>query len=462
MKKLKINSNNIEDVNNYIDELRQYLSINSFDKKYFLMTFGCQMNEHDSERMAAILEKIGYLPSISKEEADIIIVNTCAVRENAEKRVFGNLGELKHLKNKNENLILAICGCMVQQKHIVDKINKSYPFVDLMFGTHNYYLLPKYIYEILMNKRAVCEIYDDSATIVEGLPAIRKSGVKAFVNIMEGCNNFCSFCIVPYTRGREKSRYSKNIIEEIKTLALQGVKEITLLGQNVNSYGKSLDEDINFTKLLYLINDIEGIERIRFMTSHPKDLSKELIYAYRDLDKLCEYLHLPVQSGSNRILKAMNRRYTREEYLDKIRLIKSLVPNISISTDILIGFPGETDEDIDDTIDLIKEVEYDSAFTFIYSRRENTPAAKLKDDLDSKTKHKRFQRMLDSLNPIAERKNKEYLGKKLEVLIEDKTRARTRTNALININAKEEDIGKLLFVYVNKANRFSLEGEIIR
>ncbi len=462
MKKLLINRTTIDEINSYESNLRDYVYYNNLKMNYFFLTFGCQMNSHDSERMAAILESVGFTESETIEGADIIIINTCAVRENAEERVFGKLGELKRLKKKNKNLIIGLCGCMAQQEHIRDRINNSFPYVNLIFGTHNYFELAKYILEILKTNNKVHIVFDDSGSIIEGLSSIRKNKVTAFVNIMEGCNNFCSFCIVPYTRGREKSRTSEEIIKEINQLVSDGVKEVTLLGQNVNSYGRGLEEEITFPELLKKINDLTDIKRIRFMTSHPKDLSDELIYAIRDLPKVCEYLHLPVQSGSSRILKKMNRRYTKEMYLEKIDKLKRQVPEITLSTDIMMGFPGETMEDVNETIDLIKKVQYDSAFTFIYSKRNNTPAAKMDDDVDEKMKHERFELMLDALNPIVEEKNRSYLGKTLEVLVESEDKGRSRGHSLINLTATPDEVGEILDVKIVKTKRFSLVGEIIR
>ncbi len=432
------------------------------NKTYFIVTFGCQMNEHDSEKMMGLLELCGFKKADSEESADVVIFNTCAVRENAELKIYGNIGRIKKIKEKRD-VILGLCGCMMQQKHIIEKIKKSYPYVDIIFGTHNYHELPMYINEVLFKKNKIVNLLEDSKAIIEDLPSKRKKGVKAFVNIMQGCNNFCTFCIVPYTRGREKSREYGDIIKEIEELVRSGVKEVTLLGQNVNSYSGG----ITFAELLEKINEIEGLERIRFMTSHPKDISDEVIDKFGKLEKLCEYLHLPVQSGSNEILKRMNRRYTHEAYLEKINKLKKNVPEMTFSTDIIIGFPGESEADVDKTIELIKEVEYDSAFTFIYSKRVGTPAATFDDDVSDDEKHQRFDRMLNALNDIVIRKNSERVGKVYEVLVEavdDNTKlatGRSRENHLISFHAQNVSVGDLVDVTIVKAKKFSLEGEMI-
>lgn len=345
------------------------------------------MNEEDSEKLSGMLKSQGYERTENKEEASIIIFNTCCVRENAENKVFGNLGQLKQLKKKNPNLVIAICGCMMQQVGMADKVLKTFPYVDIIFGTHNAHKFPEYLHRVLQEGVQVKEILNKEEGIVEGLPIDRKSDVKAFVTIMYGCNNFCTYCIVPYVRGRERSRKSEDIIKEIEELVSQGYKEITLLGQNVNSYGKGLEEDIDFAGLLRKVNEVKGLERVRFMTSHPKDLSDDVIMAIKECDKLCEQVHLPVQSGSSRILKEMNRHYDREYYLDLVKKIKSEIPDVTLTTDIIIGFPGETEEDFLDTLRLCEEVGYDSAFTFIYSRRNHTPADKMENQIPDDIKH---------------------------------------------------------------------------
>ncbi|MFR2301843.1 MAG: tRNA (N6-isopentenyl adenosine(37)-C2)-methylthiotransferase MiaB, partial [Clostridium paraputrificum] len=341
--------------------------------KYYIETWGCQMNEEDSEKLSGMLKRIGYTKTEAKEEASIILFNTCCVRENAENKVYGNLGLLKKLKKNNPDLVIGICGCMMQQKGMADKILKEFPYVDIIFGTHNSYKFPEYLNRVKTEGVQVKEIFDKETEIIEGIPVDRESSIKAFVTIMYGCNNFCTYCVVPYVRGRERSRRPEEIEKEIKELVAQGYKEITLLGQNVNSYGKGLEEEIDFAKLLRRINEIEGLERVRFMTSHPKDLTEDVIMAIKECDKLCEQIHLPVQSGSDEILKKMNRHYDREKYMSLIKKIKEEIPECSITTAIIVGFPGETVENFLDSLNLCEEVVYDSAFTFMYSRRNHTP-----------------------------------------------------------------------------------------
>ncbi|MDU2665221.1 MAG: tRNA (N6-isopentenyl adenosine(37)-C2)-methylthiotransferase MiaB, partial [Clostridium perfringens] len=425
---------------------------NNMDKKLFcISTYGCQMNEEDSEKLSGMLKSQGYERTENKEEASIIIFNTCCVRENAENKVFGNLGQLKQLKKKNPNLVIAICGCMMQQVGMADKVLKTFPYVDIIFGTHNAHKFPEYLHRVLQEGVQVKEILNKEEGIVEGLPIDRKSDVKAFVTIMYGCNNFCTYCIVPYVRGRERSRKSEDIIKEIEELVSQGYKEITLLGQNVNSYGKGLEEDIDFAGLLRKVNEVKGLERVRFMTSHPKDLSDDVIMAIKECDKLCEQVHLPVQSGSSRILKEMNRHYDREYYLDLVKKIKSEIPDVTLTTDIIIGFPGETEEDFLDTLSLCEEVGYDSAFTFIYSRRNHTPADKMENQIPDDIKHDRFNRLVEAINKKVVIKNKEYEGKVVEVLVEgpsknDETKltGRTRNGKLVNFAGDEKLVGELV------------------
>ena len=385
--------------------------------KYYIKTWGCQMNEEDSEKLSGMLKSIGYSKTDNLKEAGIIIYNTCCVRENAENKVFGNLGELKHLKKENPDLIIAICGCIMQQEGMADKILKKFPHVNIIFGTHNAFKFPEYLNRVKTEGVQVKEIYNKETEIVEGIPVDRESSVKAFVTIMYGCNNFCTYCVVPYVRGRERSRKSEDIINEIKDLVSKGYKEITLLGQNVNSYGKGLEEDIDFAKLLRKVNEVEGLERVRFMSSHPKDLTKDVILAIKECDKICEQVHLPVQSGSNRILKKMNRNYTKESYLELIDLIKKEIPDVTLTTDIIVGFPGETEEDFLDTLDLVNKVEYDSAFKFIYSRRNNTPADMMLNQVDDADKHHRFDRLVKAVNDNVIKLNKEFENQVVEVLV---------------------------------------------
>ncbi|MBU5254831.1 tRNA (N6-isopentenyl adenosine(37)-C2)-methylthiotransferase MiaB [Tissierella praeacuta] len=437
-------------------------------KKYLIKTYGCQMNEHDSEKISWILERMNYIETENIEEADFIIYNTCLVRENAEFKVYGNLGSLKQLKREKPDLMIAVCGCMMQREEVRKVILSKHRHVDIIFGTHNIHKLPQLINNHMKTGETIVDILEDGREIIEDINSNRKYSYKAFVNIMYGCNNFCTYCIVPYTRGRENSREPENIIKEIEELAKNGCKEVTLLGQNVNSYGKNLQRNYNFTDLLKDINKIDGIERIRFMTSHPKDLSDDLINCYATLDKLCPHLHLPVQSGSNKVLKEMNRNYTKEDYLKIIGKLKEAVPEIAITTDIIIGFPGETDEDFNETLDLVKEVKFDSAFTFLYSIREGTKAAKMENQIEEKLKHIRFERLTDTLNEIALGINQKLLGKTLEVLVEEISKnnaevltGRTRTNKLVHFKGGKELIGSLVNIKIENVKTFTLEGSII-
>ena len=437
--------------------------------KYYIETWGCQMNEEDSEKLSGMLKRIGYTRTENKEEAGIILFNTCCVRENAENKVFGNLGALKKLKKKNPDLIIGICGCMMQQEGMADRILKEFPYVNIIFGTHNAYKFPEYLNRVRTEGVQIKEIFNKETEIVEGLPIDRESSVKAFVTIMYGCNNFCTYCIVPYVRGRERSRKPEDILKEIRELVAQGYKEITLLGQNVNSYGKGVEEDVDFAKLLRMINEIEGLERVRFMTSHPKDLTVDVIMAIKECDKLCEQIHLPVQSGSNSILKKMNRHYTREYYLDLVKKIKEEIPGVTLTTDIIVGFPGETEEDFQETLELVKEVGYSSAFTFIYSRRNNTPADMMLNQVSEEDKHHRFNRLVAAVNERVIAQNKAEEGNILEVLVEgnskndaEKLTGRTRTGRLVNFTGEGINAGDIVNVKITRAQNFSLIGEVIK
>ncbi len=446
-------------MNKNIDETKKSLT-------YWICTWGCQMNEEDSEKLSGGLKPLGHVRTESKEEADIIVYNTCCVRENAEQKVDGNLGALKKLKKAHPEKIIAVTGCMMQQEGMAQKIISKFPYVDIIIGTHNAYKFTEYLGRALGGERPIVEVWDKEADIIEGAPIDRANSMKGFVTIMYGCNNFCTYCIVPHVRGRERSRASAEIIKEIEGMVAEGYKEVTLLGQNVNSYGKGLEENINFAELLRRINKIEGLERVRFMTSHPKDLSEEVVDVIAEGEKLCESIHLPVQSGSSRILKKMNRHYTREQYLETIKKIKEKIPGVALTTDIIIGFPGETEEDFLDTLSLVKEVEYDSAFTFLYSKRSGTPADMMFDQVDENVKKDRFNRLVAAVNEICAKKNKEYDGRIVEVLVEgesknDETKltGRTRTGKLVNFTGNKENIGKLVNVKITKANSFSLIGE---
>lgn len=424
------------------------------------------MNEEDSEKLSGMLKLNGYIRTDVRKDADLIIFNTCCVRENAELKVYGNLGALKKEKEKNPELIIAICGCMMQQEGMAEAIIKKFPFVDIIFGTHNAHMLPEYLHRVAQEGKSVIEIWDKEKGIVEGLPIDRLSSVKAFVTIMYGCNNFCTYCIVPYVRGRERSRTPEDIEKEIKDLVAKGYREITLLGQNVNSYGKELEPKIDFADLLRRVNNIKGLYRIRFMTSHPKDLSDRVIDAVRDCDKVCEQIHIPVQSGSSNMMKNMNRHYDREYYLDLVRKIKEKIPGISLSTDIIVGFPGETEEDFQETLSLVREVEFDSAFTFLYSKRQGTPAANMEGMITEEVKHERFNRLVEAVNSVSIKNNLAYEGRTVEVFVEgtskndeEKFMGRTRTGKLVNFPGSADDIGKLVNIKITKANSFSLYGE---
>lgn len=439
-------------------------------KKYNIITFGCQMNEHDSETISGMLQEMGCRETLSKDDSDITIINTCSIRENADKRFFGTLGQLKKLKEKNPEYIACVCGCMMQQQHIIDTVKSKYPWVDIIFGTHNIHRFPDLLEKVYGEKQKLAEVFEDSTEIVEGLPSKRLYRHKAFVNIMYGCNNFCTYCIVPYTRGREKSRRPEDIVREIRRLAEDGVKEVTLLGQNVNSYSGTDAEGQthDFADLIYMINDIEGLERIRFMTSHPKDLSDKLIQAYVDCEKLCNYIHLPVQSGSNAVLERMNRRYTRERYLDLVNKLRRAVPGITISTDIIVGFPGESEEDFEETLSLVREVEYDSAFTFIYSVRKGTPAAEYDDQIPEEIKHRRFNRLVEAVNEGSARRNALYEGRVERVLVEgvskkneDALTGRTEGFKLVDFQGSRDLIGKIVDVEITEGKTFSLAGRVL-
>lgn len=433
-------------------------------------TYGCQQNENDTERIRGILKEAGFEFCDTEDKADVVIYNTCAVRENAEQKVFGRLGILKHIKESRPDMIIGLCGCMVQQEHITEKIQKIHNHVDLIFGTHALYKLPELLYEAMTKKRkkSIVDIESIDGKIAEDLPILRDDNNKAWVSVMYGCNNFCSYCIVPYVRGRERSRTSDAVIKEVKSLVADGCSEICLLGQNVNSYGKDLEENIDFAQLLRMVNDIDGVERIRFMTSHPKDLSDSLIDAIAECDKVCKQLHLPVQAGNNRVLQQMNRKYTREEYLEKIKKVKERIPGISLSTDIIVGFPTETKEEFEDTLDIIRQVEYDNIFSFIYSRREGTPAAKLDFVLTDEEIHDNFNRLLEVQNEISKRKNDEYVGKIERILVDGESKnnenmlsGRTDSSKIVNFKGSKDLTGKYVNVKITQAHTWSLNGELV-
>ncbi len=463
----EVSINDIEIQKNFIRLIKE---INKdAGRKYYIATFGCQMNENDSEKLAGMLTEMGFEEAKEIENSDIIIYNTCCVRENAEQKVYGHLGALKRIKREKPDIVIAVCGCMMQQKNVVEVITKKYRHVDLIFGTHNMYRFPELLHKILTDRQILVDVWDTEGSVVEGIPIIRKDKIKAWVTIMYGCNNFCSYCIVPYVRGRERSRKVNDVVNEVRTLGQQGYKEVTLLGQNVNSYGKDLEDKSSFARLLYKINDsdLKGVERIRFMTSHPKDLSNELILAMRDCNKVCEHLHLPLQSGSSRILKEMNRRYTKEQYIYLAKRVKENIPGIALTTDIIVGFPGETDEDFMDTIDVIKKVEFDTAYTFLYSKRPGTPAAVREDQIPEEIKKKRFELLVKVQNQISKKINDTLIGKTVEILVEGTSKTnsdiysgRTRTNKIVNFEGREDLVGSLVRVKIDKASTWSLEGTV--
>ncbi len=431
-----------------------------------IQTFGCQMNARDSEKLLGILKTIGFEQS-EDPHSDFVMFNTCTVRENANLKVYGRLGYLHGLKRKKPHMFIALCGCMMQEEHVVEKIKQSYPFVDLVFGTHNIYKLAQLIYERLQGNKMLIDIWEDTTDIVEELPTQRKFSFKSGVNIMFGCNNFCSYCIVPYVRGRERSRQPEDILAEIQKLADDGVVEIMLLGQNVNSYGKTLDNPVSFAQLLREIEKIQGIQRIRFMTSHPKDLSDELIQVMQQSKKICRQLHLPLQSGSTRLLKEMNRRYTKESYLALVDKIKTAMPDIGLSTDIIVGFPGETEEDFLDTMDVVRKVGYDSAYTFIYSKRSGTPAAQIENTLDKDTVRIRFEILLKEIQQISNKKIAHKVGTVQTVLAEERNQqnsslisGRLSNNIVVHFKGDESCIGKEIKVRLTEAKGFYYMGEI--
>ncbi len=434
---------------------------------FCVTTFGCQMNARDSEKLVGILERVGYMEEPDEEKADFVIYNTCTVRENANQRVYGRLGQLGRNKKKNPNMMIALCGCMMQEPEVVEKLKKSYPFVDIIFGTHNIYKFAELLVSHMESERTVIDIWKDTDKIVEDLPSERKYPFKSGVNIMFGCNNFCSYCIVPYVRGRERSRDPRAIIKEIERLVSEGVVEVMLLGQNVNSYGKTLDKPMTFAQLLREIEKIDGLERIRFMTSHPKDLSDELIDVMASSGKICRHLHLPVQSGSTRILEKMNRRYTKEGYLALAERIKKAMPDISLTTDIIVGFPGETEEDFQDTLDVVRKVRYDSAFTFIYSKRTGTPAAAMPDQVPGDVVKDRFDRLLKEVQDISTQMCALHQGTVQTVLVESVNAhdpalvtGRLGNNLLVHFPGDASMIGGFFRVKLKECKGFYYIGEI--
>ena len=439
--------------------------INSFcGKTYYLKTYGCQMNEHDSENISAMIEELGFKKVESYEDADLVLLNTCSIRENAHNKAFGMLGRLKHIKETtNKDLIIGLCGCMAQEEGVVDEILKDYKFVNFVFGTHNLYELPEIINRSIKEKSQVIEVYSKEGDLIEGMPVKREKNYKAYVNIIYGCDKFCTYCIVPYTRGGERSRKKEDIIKEVEELVKEGYKEVTLLGQNVNAYGKDLYNDYGLGELLEDVSKT-NIDRIRFMTSHPWDFTDRMIDVIAKYKNIMPSIHLPIQSGSSKILKLMGRRYTKEAYLDLFNKIKEKIPNVSVSTDIIVGFPNETEEDFKETLEIAEYCKFDNAFTFIYSPRENTPAAKLKDGVSQTEKEERLQRLNNIVNKYFLEKNKELIGKEVLVLTEGISEKKnmyygyTETNKLVNFTGKDIKQGDIVTVEIDEAKTWSLDG----
>ncbi|MCM3110075.1 tRNA (N6-isopentenyl adenosine(37)-C2)-methylthiotransferase MiaB [Lederbergia lenta] len=437
-------------------------------RKFYIRTYGCQMNEHDTEVMAGIFMELGYEAVDSVDEADVVLLNTCAIRENAENKVFGELGHLKPLKLERPDLLIGVCGCMSQEESVVNRILEKHQFVDMIFGTHNIHRLPQILNEAYMSKEMVVEVWSKEGDVIENLPKVRRGNIKAWVNIMYGCDKFCTYCIVPYTRGKERSRRPEDIVQEVRQLAAHGYKEVTLLGQNVNAYGKDF-EDIDFT-LGDLMEELSKIDipRIRFTTSHPRDFDDRLIEVLAKQGNLVDHIHLPVQSGSSDILKIMARKYSREHYLELVRKIKAAIPNVTLTTDIIVGFPNETDEQFEETMTLYKEVGFETAYTFIYSPREGTPAARMKDNVSMEVKKARLQRLNDLVNEMAREAMEKYEGQVVEVLVEGESKNNpdvlagyTRKNKLVNFKGPKSIIGQLVNVKIINAKTWSLDGEMI-
>ena len=432
-------------------------------KTYHVKTYGCQMNEHDSENIKAMLEDIGFTEELDQEKADLIILNTCSIRENAHNKAFGMLGRLKHQKEENKDLIIGLCGCMAQEEKVVNEIMKKYKYVNFVFGTHNLHRLPYILNESFKTKKQVIEVYSKEGNITEGIPVKRENRYKAYVNIMYGCDKFCTYCIVPYTRGKQRSRDKDDILREVNKLVKDGYQEVILLGQNVNAYGKDFDNDYRMENLLEDVAKT-NIPRVRFMTSHPWDFTDGMIEVIKKYPNIMPSIHLPVQSGSSRVLKLMGRRYTKEEYIELFNKLKT-IPNVTISTDIIVGFPSETEEDFNETLDLVNYCKFDNAFTFIFSLREGTPAAKLKDETTLKEKEERLYKLNETVNKYFLESNKKLLGKVVDVLVDGKSEKEgmlcgyTDTNKLINFTGDENCIGKIVKVEVTDAKTWSLDGK---
>lgn len=456
---------NVEIQNEFMQKVANINS--SKNLKYLILTMGCQLNENDSEKLCGMIEKMGYTKTDELKEADLVLFNTCCVRENAEEKLFGKIGEVKQIKEKR-GTILAIGGCMMQENHIVEKLNKSYKFIDVIFGTHTLHKFPQDLYEALVKNKKIEDVLDIDGEVIEGLPIKRNDNIKASVTIMNGCNNFCSYCIVPYVRGRERSRDPRDIINEVEELAKQGYKEVTLLGQNVNSYKGNSNLGINkFSELLRAVNKINGIERIRFVSPHPKDFTDDVIEAIRDCDKVCKIIHLPLQSGSSAVLKIMNRKYTKEQYLNLAEKMQKIIPDIVFSTDIIVGFPGETEKDFEDTLDVVKKVHFEQVYMFIYSRRVGTPADKMENQIPEDIKHKRFDKLKVLVESQIEENNKKYVNTVQKVLVEGKSKTndkiltgRTQTNKVVNFEGNEELIGNIIELKIVSEHMWYLKGEI--
>lgn len=459
------------------ENIKQNDKENNKKLKYTILTMGCQLNENDSEKLCGMLEEMGYEKTENGQKADIALFNTCCVRENAEDKLFGKLGELKRLKEE-KGIIIAIGGCMMQEKHITDKIKQSYPFVDIIFGTHTLQKFPEDLYKVLTEKIKLEDILDIDGKVYEGLPIKRDSNIKASVTIMNGCNNFCSYCIVPYVRGRERSREPRAIIEEVKDLAKQGYKEITLLGQNVNSYLRVEREKqipfeeyegvSSFATLLYAINKIDGIERIRFVSPHPKDFTDDVIDAISKCDKVCKLVHLPLQSGNTRVLKEMNRKYTKEQYLNLVDKMKEKIPNLTLSTDIIVGFPGETDEEFEDTLDVVRKVKFEQVYMFIYSRRVGTPGDRMENQIPEEIKHKRFDKLKELVESQIEENNQKYVGTIQKVLVEGESKnnqelltGRTDSNKVVIFEGDKKLIGEMADLKIVSEHMWYLKGEVV-
>ena len=434
----------------------------------FVDTYGCQQNEADSERIRGYLKRMGYGFTKDEEQAKIIVINTCAIREHAEQKVLGNVGALVHVKRRHPDQIICLCGCMMQEKHVSDKIRQSFRHVDMVFGPHALWRFPEFVHNLLTQRGRIFQNADDAGSIAEGIPVVRQDKVKAWVSIMYGCNNFCSYCIVPYVRGRERSRQPEDILSEVRELVAEGYKDITLLGQNVNSYGKDLDDPMDFSDLLKAVNEIPGEFLIRFMTSHPKDATQKLFETMASCEKVAPVLHLPFQAGNDRILKVMNRRHTREQYLEKIKALKALIPDIVLTSDIIVGFPGETTEEFEDTLKVLEEVRYDALFTFIYSPRVGTPAASMPDPMSREEKLANFNRLVALQDSISEEKHAAYIGKTVRCLVDGESddarydlTARTPGNRLVRLTGDRSALGQFREVKITGANKWSLFGELV-